>query len=110
MLHLGGDKKDILVAIGPSIGTCCYDIDEERYYSFLEEFDGYSNKIFKIKRGKRYLNLAMLNYLQLLESGISEDNIDFFPFCTCCDTKRFFSFRRNDKKDYGEMLSFIVRL
>lgn len=109
MLEVGSLKKDIVVAIGPSIGECCYDIEEDRYYSFLEEFDGYSDKIFHRKGGKLHLNLPLLNYLLLIEAGIDKKNIDFFPFCTKCDKKRFFSFRRDKKQDYGEMVSYIMK-
>lgn len=109
MTEIGSRKSDIIVAMGPSIGECCYDVDDDRYYSFLEELDGYSEKIFTMRHGKHYLNLPLLNYLLLLEFGIPRNNIDFFPFCTRCDRDRFFSFRRDNKKDYGEMLSFVVK-
>lgn len=109
IIEMGGKKEDILVAIGPSIGECCYNIDDDRYYQFVEEFDGYSEKIFHRRQGKLHLNLSLLNYLQLKEIGIPEKNIDHFPFCTRCDKKRFFSFRRDKKEDYGEMMSFIVK-
>lgn len=109
IVELGGKKENIFVAIGPSIGECCYDIDDERYYQFIEEFDGYSKKIFHRHQGKLHLNLSLLNYLQVKEIGIPIKNIDHFPFCTSCDRKRFFSFRRDKKEDYGEMLSFVVK-
>jgi len=110
MLSIGAKKEKIIVILGPAIGPCCYDIDEERYYQFKEEFDMYSDKIFSYQKRKIFLNLSLLNYLLLLEVGISKKNIDFFPFCTQCD-KRFFSFRRykKDKKDYGEMFNFILK-
>lgn len=101
--------EDIYVAIGPSIGACCYDIDDDRYFTFMSELDGYSEKIFFSYLGKRHLNMPLLNYLLLNEAGIPKEHIDFFPFCTKCDTERFFSFRRDEKKNYGEMLSFIVK-
>lgn len=109
IIELGGKKENIFVAIGPSIGQCCYNIEDDRYYQFVSEFDGYVNKIFHRRQGKLHLNLTLLNYLQLKELGLSDKNIDHFPFCTSCDKKRFFSFRRNKKKDFGEMLSFIVK-
>lgn len=110
IIKLGGNKEKIVASIGPSIGQCCYDIEDDRYYEFFEEFDGYAKKIFQRHQGKLHLNLTLLNYLQLKEAGILERNIDFFPFCTHCDKKRFFSFRRGKNNiDYGEMLSFIVR-
>lgn len=109
MEDIGCEKNDISVAIGPSIGVCCYDVDDDRYYSFMSELDGYSKKIFFSYNGKRHLNTPLLDYLLLLESGIPKEHIDFFPFCTKCDTERFFSFRRDEKKNYGEMVSFILK-
>lgn len=109
MLEKGAQLQNLKVAIGPSIGQCCYEISDDLYYSFLEEFDGYSNKIFIHRQGRWYLNLPMLNYLLCLDVGIDKKHIDFFPFCTKCDKSRFFSFRRDKKQDYGEMMSFIVK-
>ncbi len=109
MVEYGAKKKDLVVVIGPSIGSCCYDIDLDRYFDFMEEFNGYADKIFQIRHGKKYVSLSRLNYLLLLDAGIPAENIDFFPFCTSCDKTRFFSFRRDAKKNYGEMLSFIVQ-
>ena len=108
MIEIGAEKSYLTVAIGPSIGDCCYDVDDDRYYSFLEEFNGFSDKIFHMHGGKRHVNLSLLNFLLLVESGIKAKNIDFFPFCTKCYHQRFFSYRRDNKNDYGEMLSFIA--
>jgi len=109
MIEFGAKKEKIIVAFGPAIGFCCYNIDEDRYYQFKEEFDGYSDKIFSYREGKIFLNLNLLNYLQLVEKGVEKKNIDFFPFCTRCDKKRFFSFRRDRQIEYGEMFNFIFR-
>lgn len=109
MLKLGANVNDIFVALGPVIGQCCYTIDEDRYYQFLEEFNGYSDKIFSYVGGQRHLNLGLLNYLQLLDMGIKKNHIDFFPFCTSCDKNRFFSFRREKKNLTGEMINFIFK-
>jgi len=109
IIEFGAKKEKIMVVFGPAIGACCYSIDEDRYYQFKEEFNGYSDKIFSYRKGKIFLNLSLLNYLQLREKGVEKENIDFFPFCTRCDQKRFFSFRRDRKKDYGEMFNFIFR-
>lgn len=109
MIEHGAKLENIRVAIGPGIGECCYNVDEERFYEFAEIFNGYLDKIFHYYRGQRHLNLLTLNYLLLVNKGIKKEKIDFFPFCTSCDKKRFFSFRRDHKKDYGEMLSFVMK-
>ncbi len=109
MIRLGAQKARIIVAMGPAIGGCCYDIDEDRYFQFRDAFDDYTGKIFHHHDGKWFLNLSQLNYLLLTEAGIKSENIDFFPFCTRCDKKRFFSFRRDSREDYGEMFSLILK-
>lgn len=106
----GAKKQNIIVVIGPGINQCCYDIDDNRYFQFFKEFEDYSDKVFSVKKGRKYLNLALLNYLLLIDKGIKKENIDFFPFCTACDRKNFFSYRRELKKGLsGEMFSFIVK-
>lgn len=107
MKSLGSEPRDIVAAIGPSIGPCCYDIDEERYAAFMEEFSPGLEDIVRFHHGRPYLNLAYLSYRLLLGTGLEKKHIDFFPFCTSCDRRRFFSFRRDSKKNYGEMVAFI---
>lgn len=109
----GSKKENVRIALGPAIGVCCYDITDDRYYDFMEEFHRYEEKIFHFDHGRRHLNLSLLNYLQLRDEGIAKSQIDFFPFCTACDKKRFFSFRRSkatkDKGEvFGDMFSFII--
>ena len=111
MIGAGAKKENIQVAIGPGIGQCCYDVDEDRYFQFLDELEKYSDKIFKVIKGKRHLNLLLLNYLLLVDNGVKKENIDYFPFCTYCDNSRFFSFRHgkiNHRVDLEEMFSFIM--
>ena len=91
--------------------------DGSFYYAFsekinvLDELEKYSDKIFKVIKGKRHLNLLLLNYLLLVDNGVKKENIDYFPFCTYCDNSRFFSFRHgkiNHRVDLEEMFSFIM--
>jgi len=109
-LDQGSKVENLVCSIGPAIGSCCYDIDDDRYYDFLNQYYGYSDKIFIKKKGRWYLSLAQLNYLQLIEAKVQRDKIDYFPFCTKCDSKRFFSRRRSKTKKFEEMFNFIVKL
>ncbi len=112
-LSLGSKIEDLKVALGPSVGQCCYDVDDDRYFQFKSEFDGYSEKIFHRQAGRWHLNLVLLNFLLLQEIGLKKEQIDYFPFCTTCDQKKFFSFRKYKKSknyQYGEMLNFIVKI
>lgn len=109
-LSLGSRIGDLKCSLGPAIGSCCYDIDDERYFSFLEEFNGYSDKIFSRNKGRWHLNLSLLNYLQLISIGVKKEHIDFFPFCTKCDKNRFFSRRRSKSNDFAEMFNFVMKV
>lgn len=110
MMEEGANRENIKVMIGPGIGLCCYDVDDDRYFEFLEE--GYPENIFRTIKGRRHLNLTLLNYLLLIEAGIKKENIDFFPFCTSCNEEKFFSFRRDKhkhkQKNLQEMFSFVL--
>lgn len=106
--NLGGEVKNITVAIGPHIGMCCYDTDEERAKLFEEEF-GPDPKMISHFEDKPHLDLAYGNFLQLLDTGVNKKNIEVPLFCTSCNRELFFSFRRSKREGdkYGEMLSFI---
>lgn len=103
--RLGSNPKDIFCIIGPSINDCCYEIYGKRKKHFKQNF---GKQIFKKENNKVYLNLIKANYQTLVQSGIGQKNIEFFPFCTSCDKLHFWSYRR-DRELKGEMLSFVVQ-
>lgn len=111
MIGHGARLENIIAAIGPGIGMCCYDVDEERYYTFMEEFES-DLGAFSMRGGRRHLNLTKINFEILKMAGLNAEHIDFFPFCTSCDKDKFYSYRRDHKKHpekFGEMVSYIVR-
>ncbi len=109
MIAAGAKKEHIIAAIGPCIGSCCYNIELERVEIFYKEFPRYFEKIITHKDEKQYLNLLYTNYRILLDAGISRSQIDYFPFCTQCNEDKFFSFRR-DKGIHGNLISFIMKI
>jgi len=111
MVEKGAKKENITTVLGPGIGGCCYEIDENLYFEFMGEFEDEMGA-FSMHGGKRHLNLAKMNFEILKKEGINPKNMDFFPFCTMCNKEKFFSFRRDHKKHpekFGEMFSYIVR-
>lgn len=105
---LGSRISEIICAIGPSIGACCYSIDKQRQKLFNENFPKYKSDMFEIHDDKVSLNLLRVNYRILSDHGIKEKNIDFFPFCTKCNNHLFYSFRGEGKMLPGEMTSFVM--
>ncbi len=89
---------DIIVAIGPGIGSCCYEIGEDLKDLFSEKFVSIE-KIISIKGKKIHLNLWEANKINLLTSGIKDENIVESLFCTACNIDNLYSYRREARKD-----------
>ncbi len=97
------DKDDILCAIGPCIGVCCYEVGEEVYdavkrlftYKGIEEkTDGmFRNVCTCSASSKKKANLSEVNKQLLMNFGIPEENIDVSGICTACHEDEFFSHR-----------------
>ncbi|XP_064598551.1 purine nucleoside phosphorylase LACC1-like isoform X2 [Liolophura sinensis] len=101
----GTNPKDVLVAIGPSIGTCCYEFGVEEAKQF-EEFDP-SCIVHKPDHPKPFVDVARTNKLQLQRGGVPASNIDMSnTLCTKCHPDKFFSYRR-DGTPFGNQIGFI---
>ena len=108
MKLLGASEEKLLVFIGPHIGPCCYDIPKERETLFRQEF-GPDTRIFQKREGKTFLDLGYLNLLQCEEMSINPAHIEVSPLCTSCEKELFFSYRRDTKEMFGEMMGILCR-
>lgn len=98
--------SSLLVALGPCIGSECYEVGEDVLQSFREE--GLSAEFFRshpTKEEKYLFDLKGENISQLMSLGIEKKNIYSVDGCTHCD-ESFPSYRREREKA-GRMLSFI---
>lgn len=83
------NTNDILIGIGPSIGSCCYNVSKDLYFKFLPiGNEGY------VKNDKYYLDLKEINKNQALEYGILEENLEIMKYCTSCSNDMFYSYRK----------------
>ena len=90
----GTKPENILAAIGPSIGACCYEVDD----FVRDQASGYE-KFFVPKGGGKYqLDLWGLNAKQLQEAGVSEENITVAGVCTNDNVELFCSYRAEQGK------------
>ncbi|WP_110112910.1 peptidoglycan editing factor PgeF [Bacillus sp. CGMCC 1.16541] len=99
---------DIFVTIGPSIGQCCYVVDD-RVITFIHQVLGEekSQSTYQIvSEGQYALDLKKTNELLIQKAGVPQENIMTTSYCTSCHDDLFFSHRR-DKGRTGRMLSFI---
>jgi len=87
----GSNPKDIYIAMGPGIRSCCYEVGEDLANICEKSF----GKKYVIKKDKSfYLDLQTLNQDQLIKEGIDPQKIDISKTCTSCD-KNYFSYRRD---------------
>jgi copper oxidase (laccase) domain-containing protein len=85
--------EDILVAVGPAIGVCCYQVDTPVYAAFSSMPD--RERFFHPcgASGRWMLDLALANRIELTERGVPEGNIFSAGHCTACRREIFFSYR-----------------
>jgi YfiH family protein len=83
---------DIVAAIGPSIGPCCYEVGEELRKIFVESNSKNSKYFINFNKHFRF-DLWAANKNQLVQSGVKESNIELAEICTKCNNDKFFSSR-----------------
>ncbi|MBZ2173687.1 peptidoglycan editing factor PgeF [Schnuerera sp. xch1] len=92
------NNNNILVAIGPSIGPCCYEVGEDVMKQFTNRYDNFRDILVR-RNGKVYLDLWKINYLQVVDKGIPKDNIILSNTCTSCKVNKFYSYRKENGTD-----------
>jgi len=134
-LRYGSRAKDLVAAIGPAIGACCFAVGEEVRFDFESQF-AYAPKLFSevydsdpvrekypllfmtarapghSNLGPQiHLDLVEANRRQLMDAGVAEKKISVVGECTACTrlrngTRKYFS-HRAEHGYAGRMLSVI---
>ncbi len=129
-LQFGSRPEDLMAAIGPGIGPCCYAVGEEVLSSFESQFS-YARELFRelydsdpvrtkypmlfmTQRApghsaigpSLHLNLVEANRRQLLAAGLKPRAIHLIGGCTSCQPELFFSHRASQGRA-GRMMSVI---
>ncbi len=89
---LGCRPADIMAAIAPSIGPCCYAVGAEVLAEARERLPG-AEQFFSRRDGELYFDLWAANVAQLGEAGLPQSQIDVADICTCCRAGEFCSHR-----------------
>lgn len=129
-MEFGSKPKDLVAAIGPGIGQCCYAVGEEVLHEFTSQFPYATDLFCEISDSdpvkKKYpllfltarapghsnlspelhLNLVEANRRQLLDAGLRAESIYLCGECTNCSPDRFFSYRASQGFT-GRMLSVV---
>jgi len=129
-LEFGSRPEDLMAAIGPGIGACCYAVGEEVFSSFDCQFI-YGRELFRevstlepeaaswpmqfldrsapghsASGSSLHLDLAEANRRQLLAAGLKPGSIKQVGGCTACQPGLFFSHRASHGHA-GRMMSVI---
>lgn len=97
--EFGSNPAHMLAAIGPSIGSCCYQVGEGVAHQFREAFPEFAAEILEARPdGGIYLDLQLCNTRQLENAGLKRENIANAHTCTACNSKQFFSYRADNGK------------
>jgi polyphenol oxidase len=99
-------SRAIVAAIGPSIGPCCFEVDEDVATQIADAAPGDERVILRDK-AKPHVDLRRAVRLQLRALGVEDANIEDVPGCTRCDAERFFSHRRDGARS-GRLIAAIA--
>jgi len=126
-MQFGTKPADLLAAIGPSIGGCCYEVGTEVAVEFKSQFPNASDWFDELRTGdepnplqwlnmsppghqpppkKVLLDLRKANCAQLLVAGLRPQNIIVSDLCTACRRDLLFSYRKEGAKT-GRLMSVI---
>lgn len=96
--------QDILAGVGPGIGPCHYEVQED----VIQQFQNFPSAIVE-REGKIFLNLKRVAVSQLKHSGIKEQHIEVHPDCTYCVQHKYFSYRR-DKTEIPSVMMALIKM
>jgi len=103
----GSDPSDLLAAVGPGIGPCCYEVDGPVRDEFIKGEGCWEECAVETADATWRLDLSRANVHRLLEAGVSRENVETTDLCVACNKATFFSYRR-DKGETGRQMGFIM--
>ena len=89
--EFGCDPGNIRAAIGPNIGFCCFQTDEDVPRAMVEAFGSAAEPFIQPQDDKYYVNLKAINALVLEQAGVQQ--VEISTDCTVCQSHRFWSHR-----------------
>ncbi|KAG7468973.1 hypothetical protein JOB18_007615 [Solea senegalensis] len=109
--EFGCQMSDILVAVGPSVGACCFTLDRQEALQFVSI---HPDCVVDPDSDRPHVNIRLANRLLLQRGGIlpehiHDDTVTTRPrvtLCTSCHPRLFFSHVR-DGAHFGTQVGFL---
>ncbi len=130
-MEYGTRPCDVVAALGPAIGRCCYEVGSDVARSFASQFpnasEWFDGPFDQLAYGedplwlpwltmmppghvppppRAQLDLRAANRWQLIDAGVPETQVDVSELCTACRTDLLFSYRKEREKT-GRMMAVI---
>ena len=103
LLATGSDPGDLVAALGPGAGPCCYEVGDDVRAAFGIEGAAFFRPG---PRGKPHLDVPAANRAQLEKAGLGPGRIHHVDDCTICQADLYHSYRREGASG-GRMVSFV---
>ena len=126
-MNYGSKPVNLIAALGPAIGGCCYEVGTEVAQAFSAQFASAAEWFDELRTWeepnplqwlsmappghnlppkKVRLDLRAANRWQLTEAGVRPENIAASDLCTACRTDLLFSYRREGPES-GRLMTVI---
>ncbi len=99
----GSRVEDLVAALGPAIGPCCYEVGDDVRAAFPPAAAAFFQPG---PNGRPHLDLRAANTRQLVETGLRPEALHHLADCTRCRADLYPSYRR-DGQGCGTMISFV---
>jgi YfiH family protein len=93
-ISYGCRPQDVVMAMGPAIGGCCYEVEDPCIVPFRENYPGWEDFVTANSQHRFMLDLLKANEMDGVQAGISKENIHRSGECTSCNNDRWFSYRK----------------
>lgn len=95
----GSKLEDIICCMSPSICKDHFEVDEDVYNLFKNEFNEINeyDKVYEKKNDKWLIDTILINRLMLKRAGLKEENIIDSGICSVCNKDLIHSYRAHGK-------------
>ncbi|MDO5124610.1 MAG: peptidoglycan editing factor PgeF [Eubacteriales bacterium] len=105
--EFGTEADDLVCAVGPVIGVCCYEVSKDCADEFRKLFSEDCKVINKADKPDKFMiDLSLANSLLLQRAGVNSENIIISDLCTKCNSDLLWSHRATQGKR-GTMSAFM---
>ena len=106
---LGAQAQDLCAAIGPAIGRCCFETDDDVPEAITAWLGGDTAELF-VRRadGKTLVDLRAANARRLMQLGVPAERIDVSEECTFCSHEKYSSHRYTKGQRGGQCACIVL--